>query len=170
MDTSLTNPILYGSSADNGDLTIHGTSSATKTTSYVILQPDGGNVGIGQTVPTSKLDITTTALGVTQTTSSGLALVNTTAAAVGAQQISPAIRWSGLGWKTDAVAASQAVDFRSFVVPVEGAAAPTGYLSFGSSINGAAYSDGQMVLTSGGNVGIGTTGPSARLHVQDVDI
>src|SRR3989338_11350971 len=51
MDTSLTSPILYGSSADNGDLTIHGTSSATKTTSYLILQPDGGNVGIGTTNP-----------------------------------------------------------------------------------------------------------------------
>ena len=57
MDTSLTNPILYGSSAANGDITIHGTSSATKTTSYVILQPDGGNVGIGTTTPSRTLDV-----------------------------------------------------------------------------------------------------------------
>jgi len=137
-----------------------------------ILQQDNANLfwddsidrlGIGQTVPTSKLDITTTALGVTQTTSSGLALVNTTAAAAGAQQISPALRWSGLGWKTDATAASQAVDFRSYVVPVEGTANPTGYLSFGSSVNGGAYSDGQMVITTAGNVGIGTTSPGSKL-------
>ncbi|KKQ86134.1 MAG: hypothetical protein UT09_C0039G0008, partial [Parcubacteria group bacterium GW2011_GWF2_38_8] len=40
-----------------------------------------GNVGIGTTTPSSKLDVTTTALGTTQTTTSGLALVNTTAAA-----------------------------------------------------------------------------------------
>ncbi len=124
-----------------------------------------GNVGIGTTSPSSKLDVTTAGLGTTQTATSGLALVNTTAATAGAQQISPALRWSGFGWKTDATAASQAVDFRSYVVPVQGAANPTGYLSFGSSINGAAYNDGQMVLTSGGNVGIGTTGPAEKLEV-----
>ncbi|MDP4000666.1 MAG: tail fiber domain-containing protein, partial [bacterium] len=127
----------------------------------------GGLVGIGQTVPTSKLDITTTALGVTQTTSSGLALVNTTAAAAGAQQISPALRWSGFGWKTDATAASQAVDFRAFVTPVEGTSAPTGYLGFESSINGGAYSSTpSLVITSAGNVGIGTTGPAANLDIS----
>jgi hypothetical protein len=129
-----------------------------------------GNLGIGTTSPGSKLDITTAGLGTTQTVSSGLALVNTTAAAAGAQQISPAIRWSGKGWKTDATAASQAVDFRSYVVPVQGAANPSGYLSFGSSINGGAYNDGQMVLTSGGNVGIGTTGPAEKLQISGGNI
>ncbi len=128
-----------------------------------------GNVGIGTTGPGSKLDVTTAGLAATQTTSSGLALVNTTAAtALAPVQISPAIRWSGFGWKTDVTAASQAVDFRSFVVPVQGAANPTGYLSFGSSVNGAAYSDGQMVLTTAGNVGIGTTGPGAFLEVAGI--
>ena len=123
-----------------------------------------GNVGIGTTTPTSKLDVTTTALGVTQTTTSGLALVNTTAAALGAQQISPALRWSGFGWKTDATAASQAVDFRSYVVPVQGAANPTGYLAFESSVNGGAYSaTPPFVITSGGNIGIGTTSPGSIL-------
>ncbi len=124
-----------------------------------------GDVAIGTTNPSSKLDVTTAGLGVTQTTSSGLALVNTTAAAVGAQQISPSVRWSGFGWKTDATAASQAVDFRAFVTPVQGTANPTGYLGFGSSINGGAYSDNQMVITSAGNVGIGTTDPQTKLNV-----
>lgn len=127
-----------------------------------------GNVGIGTANPGSKLDVTTTALGVTQTTFSGLALVNTTAAAAGAQQISPALRWSGLGWKTNATAASQAVDFRSYVVPVQGTANPTGYLSFGSSVNGGAYSDGQMVITTAGNVGIGTANPQTTLDVNGI--
>jgi len=49
--TSITVPIVYGSSADNGDITIEGTSSATKTTSNVVLQSTGGNVGIGTTDP-----------------------------------------------------------------------------------------------------------------------
>jgi hypothetical protein len=115
-----------------------------------------GNVVIGATTASSKLDVTTTALGVSQTTSSGLALVNTTAAAAGAQQISPALRFSGFGWKTNATAASQAVDFRAYVLPVQGAAAPTGNLIFQSSINGGAYGD-LLTLSSAGNLTVSGT-------------
>ena len=57
IDPSLTVPLINGSSANNGDITINGTSSATKTTSYVILQATGGNVGIGTTGPGAKLQI-----------------------------------------------------------------------------------------------------------------
>ena len=48
---------LYGSSANSGILTIEGTSSVTKTTSYVNIQPTGGSVGIGTTTPTQLLDV-----------------------------------------------------------------------------------------------------------------
>lgn len=47
------NTIAYGSAAANGDLVIKGTSNATKTTSYITLQEDGGLVGIGTTTPTA---------------------------------------------------------------------------------------------------------------------
>ena len=47
---------IYGSVADNGDITIEGTSSVTKTTSFVILQPTGGFVGIGKTSADYLLD------------------------------------------------------------------------------------------------------------------
>ncbi|MGE3680652.1 MAG: hypothetical protein AB7G93_02925 [Bdellovibrionales bacterium] len=126
-----------------------------------------GNVGVGTTDPTSKLEITTSSLGTTQTTSSGLALVNNTAAAAGAQQISPAIRWSGNGWKTSATAESQSVEFRSYVIPVEGANNPTGYLTFQSSVNGGAYQN-RLIVDSSGKVGIGMvpTSSSAGLTVS----
>ena len=57
--TQITTPVVYGSSAADGDITIEGTSSATKTTSYVILQPTSGNVGIGTTLPAAILHINT---------------------------------------------------------------------------------------------------------------
>jgi hypothetical protein len=46
-----------GSTAANGDITIQGTSNSTRTSSYVILQPSGGNVGIGTASPSEKLDV-----------------------------------------------------------------------------------------------------------------
>jgi len=55
--TQITSPLIYGSAVADGDITIRGTVHATKTTSYVILQDTGGNVGIGTTTPGAKLDI-----------------------------------------------------------------------------------------------------------------
>lgn len=45
--TSLTAPTLNGGAAANDDLALRGTSHATKATSYITLQDDGGFVGIG---------------------------------------------------------------------------------------------------------------------------
>jgi hypothetical protein len=49
--------VAYGGTAANDDLTLEGTSNATKTTSYVILQPTGGYVGIGTTAPEIPLHV-----------------------------------------------------------------------------------------------------------------
>lgn len=116
-------------------------------------------LGIRTSGATAAIDIRGDSLGTTQTTTDGLALVNFTAAAAGAQQISPAIRWRGFGWKTNSTAASQSVEFRSYVVPVQGAAAPTGNLSFGSAIN-ASWTNDQFIFTTAGQFAIGTTTPA----------
>lgn len=102
-----------------------------------------------------------TALGVT--TANALLLANTTAAAAGAQQVSPALRWTGQGWKTNAVAASQAVDFRSYLLPVQGTASPTSRLVLESSINGAAFAE-LFSFKSNGQLTFGTSalGPSLQ--------
>jgi len=50
-------PTINGGVLANDDITIQGTTHATRTTSYVILQPNGGNVGIGTTSPGAKLDV-----------------------------------------------------------------------------------------------------------------
>lgn len=86
-------------------------------------------------------------LGTTQT--DGLVLTNKTAAAAGAQQVSPSLILEGQGWKTNATAASQSVRFREYILPVQGTAAPTARLYWGLSINGGAYTD-LMSLQSNG--------------------
>lgn len=50
---------INGGSAANDDFTIQGTSNSTRTSSYVILQPNGGNVGIGTSSPASGFGFST---------------------------------------------------------------------------------------------------------------
>ena len=91
--------------------------------------------------------LTLNALGTTPTPA--LSLINTTAAAAGSQQVSPSVIWSGRGWKTNATAGSQTVEFRSHLLPVQGAANPTADLVFQSSINGGAFTESFRVYSQG---------------------
>ena len=93
--------------------------------------------------------ISSTSLGTTQVDTKGLLLQNTTAAAVNAQQISPSIHWKANGWKTAATAASQSVDFRAYVLPVQGTSLFASTWKLEKSLNGAAYSDVLTVNTQG---------------------
>jgi len=156
---------------DMGNHSVDNVSSLTDTgltSGRVIIAGAGGLLAddAGLTFGSNLLTVTKTAIGVTQG-DYGLALANTTAAASGAQQYSPPIRWHGLGWETDG-SSSMAVDFRAFVRPIEGAAAPTGGLDFQASINDGAYSNLLTVL-SNGNVGIGTTDPQNLLYLAQTN-
>lgn len=86
-------------------------------------------------------------LGVTSIDGKGLWIQNATAAAAGAQQISGGLLWEGQGWATTPVA-SQSVKFMADVLPVQGAANPTGMWRLSPSINGTAYSP-IMQITAG---------------------
>jgi hypothetical protein len=55
--TTPTIAAINGGTAENDDITIQGTTNATRTTSYVNLQPNGGFVGVGTTSPAAKLDL-----------------------------------------------------------------------------------------------------------------
>lgn len=85
------------------------------------------------------------AIGATPT--DGLTLDNTTAAAAGAQQYSPAVHLGGNCWETTG-GTSQSVDWRIYNVPVQGATANT-TLTFAVSINGAAYSTPYTFTSTG---------------------
>ncbi len=83
-----------------------------------------------------------------------LLLDNPLAAASGNQRYSPAIQWSGNGWSTGS-ASSKSVNFRAYVVPVQGSTA-SGYLLFESSIASGAFGQGLALFSSGG-LSLGST-------------
>jgi len=100
------------------------------------------------------------------TTASGLELINATAAAAGAQQVSPASIWSGQGWKTNAPAASQTVNWQVYVLPVQGVTAPTVTLQFENQINGGGWVKKATLNNSGGfEVWTGTSASSGSVEI-----
>lgn len=107
----------------------------------------GANTITGSSSNTLKYEFPS--LGTTVTDGAGGWFANSTAASAGSQQQSPSLVWEGKGWKTNATAASQSVKFASYVLPVQGAANPTGTWTLASSINGGAYGT-SMTYTSAG--------------------
>jgi len=160
--TSLTTPLLIGGTTTTSPLTFKTTTGVGTTGADHIFQVgnngateamrilNDATIGIGTTTPTSKLDITTNSLGATQTTTSGLALVNNTAATSLAQvQISPAIRWRGNAWSSSLI--SKTYDFRAFSQTANGGTNPAATWKLQGSSNGAAFSD-ILTVASGGSV------------------
>lgn len=91
------------------------------------------------------------------TSGDGLVMSNSGTVSSGNQMYSPRLRLTGSGWKTNAVAAAQLVDWIAETIPVQGAAAPTSQLTFSSQINAGGYTV-RAVLDSGGSIYLG---PSA---------
>ena len=153
-------PLISGSSAANGDITINGTTSATKTTSFVILQDTGGFVGIGATAPNAKLevnDVTTNANGLGQ-----VAVFSSDAAAAdmggkvdfgglysgGAQAV-----WAGIGGLKESSGADYA-----------------GYLSFRTRPSGGSMTQRMTIASTGATTigGSGITGTTKALTAASV--
>lgn len=142
--------------AANPTLFIHSTNQST--TQWIGLTHDGTNgvisTGTGDLWLNSAAVLNTTALGAT--TAPRVSVINTTAAADGVQQVSPSLYMRGNGWKTDATVASQPVDFQTYVLPIQGTAAPTANYVIQSRINNGSWANalvmsagGAMTLTSG---------------------
>lgn len=126
------------------------------TNNYSIIT-NGGYVGIGTTSPSTDLHMVSSGMGTTVDATKSFLQENSSAAGPGAQQISPTFEQKGYGWKTNAIASSQSVSFRRYVVPVQGAAEPTGYLRYDAGVNGSYKmvfgigDEGELYL--GGSVG-----------------
>jgi hypothetical protein len=136
---------------------------------FTATQSITGTLGINQITPTAKIDITTLAIGSTQGDSNGLALVNSTPAALGAsnQQYSPPIRWSGQAWKSG-TSTSHDMSFRAYIVPHQNSTTPYGVLVIDAAKEGGAYTTLLAIssLTTG-SIGMGTDDPNPgqRLNV-----
>lgn len=99
------------------------------------------------------------------TAGDGVVLVNSAAATAGNQRYSPSIRFTGKGWKTDATAASQTVDWTISARPVEGTAAPAVTLVWASQVNAGGYTD-RLMLTSAGGLTATTLGSTSGATLQ----
>lgn len=93
------------------------------------------------------LNLYQNSIGTTRT--DALVLRNDTAAAASAQQQSPSLHLIGQGWKTNATAASQTVDWFVTNSPIQGTANPSTSLVFSYQINGGGLTRGASVTSSG---------------------
>jgi hypothetical protein len=137
----IVSPSVDGSVIANGDLTLQGTTHATRTTSYVILQPNGGPVVIGDTAPITAVHFSVVApaarLGVRSTNNS-----QNSSFLLYAKGASGTESTGGLYYTGHETPASR---------------------FFGLSADNVSF---HMVIMSDGLVGIGTLAPSGKLSVQ----
>jgi hypothetical protein len=123
-----------------------------------------GNVGIGTTSPNTTLDIRKAlGTGLISSTNSTLRLVDTSTG-LNARQ-GAAISLSGVYNSSGAILGGS-----PYIRAAKANANDGDYgfgLEFGVRLNGSATPTTEMVIDQSGNVGIGTTSPSAKLHVTD---
>ena len=132
---------INGGIAANDDLTLQGTTNATRTTSYVNLQPSGGNVGIGTATPTAKLDVRSTETAISYFNSSAAStrlLIDNAANSGFGLQIAGATKFSNAVYQSG-----------------------TGNFDF-TIYNDQLSQSSFFVDGSTNNVGIGTTSPSTK--------
>jgi hypothetical protein len=174
--TNIFIPTLYGSSSANGDLTLEGTSNATKTTSYVLLQPTTGNVGVGTTTPGAKLDVSSatggsaTGIRLIQAAENASATVSyvpidftvPTTGLIG-QFLATANNYSNAGLNLPANSVALLAEATSGTLWL-GAAGASGGMRFNTG--GYTSASERMRILSTGLIGIGTTAPDRALEIN----
>ncbi len=146
--TTASNPFnfTYGNSSCSGGYDIRGSrvQTADNGTGLTDIPPRTGTIASsvmtdivsGSTIITP--NITTSAIlsnnAIGSTSSDGYVAQNTTAAAAGAQQWSPRMRWIGQGWKTNSTAASQQVEAWFDLIPIQSSVSPISTLTFNGKV------------------------------------
>ena len=156
-------------SASNTDFTINRTETAVGSGAQLLADWQIGGASKFSFSNGSLATLTKLAIGSTQVDTAGFLLQNTTSAALGAQQYSPSIVQSGRGWATTG-STSQAVNFRTYVQPVQGTANATANQITDFSVGGGAYTTLSTLSSAGGLTIIGTmTAPVLSITQQNAD-
>ncbi|MHA1332421.1 MAG: tail fiber domain-containing protein, partial [Candidatus Hodarchaeales archaeon] len=130
-----------------GDLYFDKSATGGQETRLII--KDGGNVGIGTTSPSGKLQITSTATGDISFDDNRVALYNTGSSNAEVGLSIAAYQTGSKEWRIGLNDTSANLAF-----------------SYDEKTNSFQNTNTYMVITSTGNVGIGTTGPSEKLDVE----
>lgn len=139
---TLTAPVINGATSASGNFDLSGSSGTMKTTSGAFTVV-ASSMTIQNSLTTDTVYVRNSSVGTT-VGAVGLTLENLTAATAGNQKYSPALVWTGQGWKTNATAASQTVQYAAQLIPIEGAANPDATLIFYKQINGGGWSQANI--------------------------
>jgi hypothetical protein len=133
-------------------------TEAASTSQLVLLE--NGNVGIGTTAPSGTLTIDKVSAAVNVVEASrNLVLRSTNSVAA---DLGPQMSFSGASG-----GASTPYAFATIAGRKEGATAYAGYLQFATTIGTTGNINEAMRITSTGNVGIGTTTPEVKVHIDN---
>jgi hypothetical protein len=151
---------LSGGTAANDDLTLQGTTNATRTTSYVIMQPNGGHVGIGTASPGHRIDVDGgNATQAARFYNSSAATTIIEVGGTGTSSIVDILFTSNSGtaeiWKSGTGGTTYG-----------GVSSLNLYNSNGAIAFHPNNQQNAMFLDTSGRVGIGTTSPSTRLDID----
>lgn len=143
---------LKGGTAANEDLTLEGTAHATKATSYLILQPTGGNVGINKTAPVAALDVAGNAIFGDGSIATSIVIDG---AAGTSRQV--AFRSGGLNrWLYNVSTTAES-----------GSNAGSDFQLLSRNDAGSAIGTPFHITRATGDMGLGTTAPQGRFHAWD---
>jgi len=165
---------IYGNSTSGGDLTIESTSDATK--GFVLLQPNGGNVGVGSTNPASaRLQVYSTStlpMLVQQSMNSSLNKTIATFKRGRNDATAPVAEFGGtLDFQLEGFTDSSSVGAASLVWAwdkdqTNDTTDRDAYVAI-QTMQDNTLSE-RLRITAGGNVGIGTSNPTYALTVNGV--
>ncbi len=147
---------LYGNSTASGNMTIDSTSNATK--GYIILQPSGGNVGIGNSAPTASLS-----LGTAGTRAGTLTMAGVTSGVVTLDTLAAAGTWTftlpASGGTANQFLQTDGAGNATWVSVCSGTCTANYMSKFGSAF----AETNSIMYDSGTAIGISNTSPSALL-------
>jgi len=99
---------------------------------------------------------TWTATNIAATPTDRIILTNTQPAIAGTQQYSPALRFTGQGWKSDATTGSKSTDFRIYNQPQQATGNPSANLLIDFSVDGGAFANKFSFTSAGAFISVGS--------------